>query len=150
MAGDDGAADLRNKIGKGTTIFWKAYEFENGERKDSRFLILTDCQYGCFLAVRPTTKTEFYEKPTSSIVREFIVIPKRTERAFPAKSAIDFARIRILNWVVMEPIWGKDIKELSPATDGLLDQIDKLVSGSKIVAKASIKWIKESPRRNTK
>lgn len=134
-------------IGKGTVIFWKNFEFENGEKKDSLFLVLTDGQRGCLLAIRASTKTEFYEKP-SAVAREFIIVPKKSEAAFPAKSVIDFARIKILYWQKMKLIWDKDARKIHPASDGLIDQIDKLVSNSKIVRRDWIKWITNSPRQN--
>lgn len=133
-------------IGKGTVIFWENYEFENGEKKNSLFLILSDCRFGCFLAIRPTTKTEFYEKPTSSVAREFLIIPSKYEKSIPEKSAIDFTKIRFLYAQKIESEWDKSIKKVGSVSSDLLGQIEQIIAQSKIVRRDWIKWILESPR----
>jgi len=144
---DESANDVvLRAIGKGTVLHWKDYEFETGEKKNSFFLVLSDCQYGCYLAIRATTKTEFYEKP-STLTREFLLIPEKTEIPFPQKSVVDFAHIRSLPLTKIREGWGSEIQRISPVSDGLVAQIDQLVQRSKIVQKAWIKWIIKSSRQ---
>jgi hypothetical protein len=133
-------------IGKGTVLHWENYEFETGEKKDSLFLVLSDCEFGCFLAIRATTKTEFYEKP-STLTREFLLIPEKTEVPLPKKFVIDFAHIRSLYLVKIRKGWGKEIRRVVPVSDDLVTQIDQLVQHSKIVQKAWIKWIIKSSKQ---
>jgi hypothetical protein len=143
----DAIEDEVKLIGKGVALFWKQYEFETGEKKDSRFLILSDCQYGCFLAIRATTKTEYYEQP-SKLVREFVIVPERTEISFPKKSAIDFSKIRFLDVRTIKAVWKQRVTTIEPVSDNLLDEIDSIISGSKIVRKDWKAWILKSMRMN--
>ena len=135
-------------VGKGTVILWEDYEFINsGEKKNSRFLILSDChpQYRYFLGIRATTKTEFYERPTSTIEREFLIIREKEEVSFTKKVAIDFANIKMLDLEKIRKGWGVTILKLKPASDNLIKKIDESVSKSKIIRKDWINWIIKSP-----
>lgn len=147
MTPDDSVAQA---IGKGVVLLWNNFEFfESGEKKDSRFLIVSCChpQYKSFLAIRATTKTEFFERP-SKIAREFLIIPAKSEISLPEKSVIDLNKIRTLNWSDMKPIWNSRIKKVGLISDEFLNQADKLVNVSKMVRKDWRKWILESPRQN--
>jgi len=137
------------KISKGAVILWEKFEFfASGEQKDSRFLILSDChpQYKSFLAIRATTKTGFYEKP-SGMIREFIIIPGKREKPLPEKSVIDLARIVTLDWTVIGPILGDKIKEIGSVSDELIKDIDRLVASSKTIRRDWKKWILNSPKQ---
>lgn len=147
MAPDDSTIQ---EIGKGIVLLWNNFEFfESGEKKDSRFLILSSChpQYKSFLAVRATTKTGFFNRP-SKMTREFLIVPDKSEIPLPKKSVIYFNNMRTLVWSDMKPIWDNEVKKMGFVSDGLLDQVDKLVNVSKTVRKDWRKWILESPRQN--
>lgn len=139
--------DIQN-IGKGTVILWEKFEFfTTGEKKDSRFLILSKChsEYKTFLAIRATTKTEFYEKP-SNILKEFIIIPPKTEKPLPAKSIIDLGRITTLSWSAMNPFWGAGISKIGFVSNELIIHLDKLVNNSKTIRRDWKQWILTSTK----
>ena len=143
----DGTIDnsIVGTIGKGTVLHWKNYEFETGEKKDSFFVVLSNHQYGSFLAIRPTTQTEYYER-SPRMTREFVLIEKNTEVALPKKCVLDFAHIRSLNWVQMRDAWGGELTQMACSSSDLIDRIDKLMQGSKLVQRGWIGWITASPR----
>lgn len=133
-------------IGKGTVILWEKFEFfTTGEKKDSRFLILSDChsQYKTFLAIRATTKREFYEKP-GGLTREFLTILPQKEKPLPEESIIDLKRMEPLSWVNMAPIWDKGIKNIGFVSKELIEKLDKLVNSSKTVRRDWKTWILNS------
>ncbi|OGM91186.1 hypothetical protein A2755_02150 [Candidatus Wolfebacteria bacterium RIFCSPHIGHO2_01_FULL_48_22] len=129
---------------KGNVIFWSGFEFyETGEKKDSLFLILTDVQNNCVLAIRATTKTEYFEKP-SKIVKEFLLIQKGEEVVLPRKCVIDLNRIRELSVKKLKESWGKEIKKAGSVSDKTIHAIDKLVNSSKTIRRDWMRWILNS------
>ncbi|MDP1688836.1 MAG: hypothetical protein Q8L47_01755 [bacterium] len=136
------------EINKGVVILWKDFEFFiTGERKDSRFLILSNChpQFKSFLAIRATTKTESYEK-SINIVREFIIIPPNSEKPLPAKSAIDLGRIEMLDWAKIKPHWGSEVKIIGSISEELINRFDKLVNTSRTIRRDWKAWVLNSKR----
>ena len=134
-----------SEISKGTVLHWESYEFlESGEKKDSLFLVLTDCQDGGYLAIRATTKTEFYEKPTSSINREFMLLKSKEEKAFARKTVFDFAKIRVLHLEQIKKGWNQSVSKTHPISEEFLFELDKKLNSSKVVAKNSLDWIRKS------
>ncbi len=138
---------IQDDVGKGSVILWEDYEFlETGERKNSHFLVLTDCKYGSFLAIRATTQLEYYENGGSRMTRNFLIIELGREKVFTRKVAIDFTRIKILPLEKMNSIWGSGLKGLGKISNGLLDDVDRIVSESRVIERNYKTWIRESPR----
>ena len=136
-------------LAKGSVIIWKNFEFfETGEKKDSRFLILSDCHslYHYFLGVRATTKIEFYKKTQSTIERTFIIIPTNKESSFTKKVVIDFNNIRTLYREEIKKGWGKEISKIKPISGEMIKLIEDKVSSSKTIRKDWKLLILKSPK----
>lgn len=138
---------IQDDVGKGSVILWEDYEFlETGERKNSHFLVLTDCRYESFLAIRATTQLEYYENGGSRMTRSFLIIELGKEKVFTRKVAIDFTRIKILPLEKMSSIWGSGLKRLGKISNGLLDDVDRIVNESRVIERNYKTWIRESSR----
>ena len=126
---------LTNNLSKGDVLIWEGYIFEDGNCKDSRFLVLSECEDGNFLAVRATTKTNFYEKLKVSLYREFIVIPKDQESSLPEKTIIDFNLVKCFTIDEIKKLFGENIRKKERISEKLICEINNRVRFSKTIEK---------------
>lgn len=137
---------IRNHLHKGDVLIWENYQFENGSKKTSRFIILTDCQSDEFLTIRATANVEIYQNKSVKIYREFIELLPNQEPSFEKHTIIDLQRIHKLNLKIMKKISGTSLQRPTQLTNETIDKIDKLVKESKILRRDWIKWILNSKR----
>lgn len=130
---------ISQHFSKGNVLLWKNFHFENGNVKDSRFLLLTDCKSGKFLAVRPTTKLHFYEK--GNIHREWVRVSVGQEAVLPDECIIDLNSIRLFKVDDLKKILGLEVSRSASISSTLLKLIDERVSKSKILRRDWIRWI---------
>lgn len=134
---------IKNRLSKGDVLFWENYQFKNGVKKDSRFIILTECKNDMFLAIRATSSTDFYER-SSSIYREFIKLSTNEESLFPKPTILDLNSIYILTVKQMTNLFGEQVKHPNKISDITLDKLEILIKNSKTLRTDWIKWILDS------
>lgn len=138
---------IETVVGKGSVILWEDFEFyETGEKKNSHFLVLSDCRNRSFIAIRATATTSFYERGDGTMTKSFLMIPRGVERVFTKKVAIDFTKIKVLHLEKMESIWGNGIRKLGSVSAAFINEIDKFVTSSKVIERNWKHWILDSQR----
>lgn len=129
---------------KGDVLIWKDFEFNDGSAKDPRFILLTDCRDGHFLAIRVTTKNlELYEN--GKIYKEFIIMNEGEDPIFERRTVIDIQKIHLLEVDKMKNIFGEKITR-NNLFQLSLAKIDELVVSSKLMRRDWKKWSSESQR----
>lgn len=136
---------IKKHLLKGDVLFWENYQFKDGSRKTSRFIILTDCKNNSFLAIRTTSRTELYEKPIG-LHREFIKLLVNEDHLFTESTILDLNRIFVLKVDEMKQLFGEQIKRPSCISNDVLNKLEALIVNSKILRKDWISWISNSKR----
>lgn len=136
---------IKKHLAKGDVLFWENYKFKGGNRKTSRFIILTECKNDFFLAIRATNNIELYEKP-SSLCKEFIKLLANEEPLFPKPTILDLNRIFPLGVEQMKKLFGEQIKRTTHISAKTLDKLEGLVEKSKILRKDWKNWILSSKK----
>ena len=140
---------IKHHLFKGDVLFWENYSFENGRKKSSRFVILTECKNDKLLVIRPTSRINFYEK-SSNIYREFIKIPWNENSLFSKPTIFDLNSIYIFSLEKMKKIYGEQIKVLGEIPNSILEKLEALIKHSQTIRNDWITWILNSKKRNSK
>lgn len=136
---------IKNHLFKGDVLFWENYQFKNGSKKTSRFIILTECKNDTFLAIRATAHTDFYEK-SSGIYREFIKLSADEDPLFLKPTVFDLNSIYILTVEKMKKLFGEQIKHPYRASNSVLDKLEEIIRNSKTLRKDWVDWILNSKK----
>lgn len=138
--GEKLAKEYLISLRKGDVLLWADFPLKT-KRKNSIFVVLTEYnEPNEFFVVRASSSLwalSFYRKGS----KEIIWIDQGKEKALPKTTILDFTRAtRTLNMQDMVQLCGQGLNRIGRLSEGLIDEIDKLVEKSNLIER---KWKKQ-------